>query len=186
MKNYSAILVMLLFLMAACKEDPCQDITCVNDGYCEDGACVCPEGYNGTNCGNQITPAEIRLSEIRVIDWPAMRENGLPWDSDSGPDLSFELRDEADNVILTSDTTFFDVQEGADIANPYLPFFRFDEIGAQRYQFRLYDEDAGGFREFMEGIEFSLYSSFNGFPDPLTIDGGGDLKVELYLSYHFD
>jgi len=34
----------------ACKQDNCKDITCKNGGSCNDGKCVCPDGYSGTRC----------------------------------------------------------------------------------------------------------------------------------------
>ena len=41
-----AIISMSLF---ACK-DACEDVTCQNGGTCDDGTCICADGYSGTNC----------------------------------------------------------------------------------------------------------------------------------------
>lgn len=36
-------------LLAACSDDPCEDVTC-GPGVCEDGTCICPAGYEGSSC----------------------------------------------------------------------------------------------------------------------------------------
>jgi hypothetical protein len=51
----------LLFLSAviafsvwSCTKDPCIGVVCKNGGACLDGNCICPMGYNGADCGQQI------------------------------------------------------------------------------------------------------------------------------------
>jgi hypothetical protein len=34
----------------ACTKDDCKDVVCNNGGTCSGGSCVCPTGYEGTNC----------------------------------------------------------------------------------------------------------------------------------------
>ncbi len=36
--------------LGACKKDACKDVTCQNGGSCTDGSCVCPAGFEGSNC----------------------------------------------------------------------------------------------------------------------------------------
>lgn len=47
-------LLFCLFLLvgfSSCeKEDPCQNVTCINGGTCVNGACNCPSGYSGSDC----------------------------------------------------------------------------------------------------------------------------------------
>lgn len=40
----------------ACKkdEDPCEGVTCLNNGQCNDGTCNCAAGYQGTDCGTEM------------------------------------------------------------------------------------------------------------------------------------
>lgn len=33
------------------KKDPCEGVTCKNNGTCVDGSCKCPTGYEGVDCG---------------------------------------------------------------------------------------------------------------------------------------
>lgn len=34
----------------SCNRDKCRTINCAHGGVCNDGACTCPAGYEGTNC----------------------------------------------------------------------------------------------------------------------------------------
>ncbi len=41
--------------MTGCKkDDPCDDVTCLNGGTCNDGTCACPGGYEGSTCGTEV------------------------------------------------------------------------------------------------------------------------------------
>lgn len=35
---------------SSCKKDPCEDVNCLNGGVCDDGTCICPDGYSGPRC----------------------------------------------------------------------------------------------------------------------------------------
>jgi hypothetical protein len=38
-------------VLSSCEPDPCKDVVCQNGGNCDlDGNCVCPSGFQGTNC----------------------------------------------------------------------------------------------------------------------------------------
>jgi hypothetical protein len=39
-----------VWLLSACKPDPCKETVCENGGTCLDGACQCPEGFRGISC----------------------------------------------------------------------------------------------------------------------------------------
>ena len=51
MRVFAAFAVVLL-LLSACKEDPCENVTCLNGGTCLDGlgTCACQPGYEGDSC----------------------------------------------------------------------------------------------------------------------------------------
>ncbi len=51
----------LLLGITGCKKDkdneevidPCDGVTCLNGGTCDNGACLCPAGYEGLDCGTE-------------------------------------------------------------------------------------------------------------------------------------
>lgn len=50
MKHYLTLTVFFLSLFLFSCTDPCQDVSCGANGVCEDGTCLCDDGYEGTNC----------------------------------------------------------------------------------------------------------------------------------------
>jgi len=36
------------------KDDPCDDVTCLNGGTCNDGNCACAAGFEGSTCGTEM------------------------------------------------------------------------------------------------------------------------------------
>jgi len=62
MKTKLFILLSLFFIgsFTACEneimedQDPCEQIECLNGGYCLNGSCNCPEGYTGSLCGTNL------------------------------------------------------------------------------------------------------------------------------------
>ena len=47
-----SFLVLTLFVFAC--SDPCDDVNCGTNGTCDDGTCICEEGYSGANCETNI------------------------------------------------------------------------------------------------------------------------------------
>jgi len=43
-------LLVLSFLFIYACTDPCDDVVCQNGGTCDEGTCLCPDGYSGVNC----------------------------------------------------------------------------------------------------------------------------------------
>lgn len=53
MKSLQAKIFFLLVIaigFSSCKENKCKHVTCPTNLECSEGACVCPNGYEGTNC----------------------------------------------------------------------------------------------------------------------------------------
>lgn len=56
MKKYNVLLALglsvlaITFIWSSCKKDKCKDVTCKNNGTCEEGICKCPAGFSGVNC----------------------------------------------------------------------------------------------------------------------------------------
>jgi len=52
-QNFLMLAILFLglgMLTTSCEQDPCEDVTCLNGGSCEDGDCVCPDRYTGEEC----------------------------------------------------------------------------------------------------------------------------------------
>jgi hypothetical protein len=50
LRTIGTILSVLLVIGAGSCTDKCADVVCQNNGICEDGICICVDGYSGTNC----------------------------------------------------------------------------------------------------------------------------------------
>ncbi|MBS1590128.1 MAG: calcium-binding EGF-like domain-containing protein [Bacteroidetes bacterium] len=46
----SALTAFSTVLVSSCKEDKCKSIVCAYGGVCSSGQCICPSGYEGTQC----------------------------------------------------------------------------------------------------------------------------------------
>jgi hypothetical protein len=59
MKTFSKLILMCatfgMIAIASCKkeEDPCEGVSCLNGGSCNNGTCTCATGYEGSNCGTE-------------------------------------------------------------------------------------------------------------------------------------
>jgi hypothetical protein len=50
----SALALSTMLFFSSCTPDPCKDVTCLNNGTCNDGDCACTTGYEGTDCGTEM------------------------------------------------------------------------------------------------------------------------------------
>ena len=50
MKTIKTLMLSCILALASCTTDPCADVTCYNDGVCDDGTCMCADWYEGTDC----------------------------------------------------------------------------------------------------------------------------------------
>jgi hypothetical protein len=54
MKNLFTISLFAFILFLVSCTDPCENITCENEGFCEEGTCICEAEYEGENCETEI------------------------------------------------------------------------------------------------------------------------------------
>ena len=45
-----SLMFLAMMLLGSCKDEPCDNIICQNDGICMDGLCDCPSGFEGEFC----------------------------------------------------------------------------------------------------------------------------------------
>ena len=177
-------IVSAITITNSCKKessDPCEGITCLNGGECVNGECDCAEGYGGPDCSNQITPTKIRITKINVTRFPATESNGAGWDPVSGPDILPKLYDKNYNLIWESPTYYQDATQTTYTFN-LNPSFDLTEPNDE-YIIRLYDYDSTDPDDFMGGIIFTPYYNTNGFPNKITLDAGGEVAFELFVTY---
>jgi hypothetical protein len=177
--------LLIFFSLHACTvEDPlgdkCGSVVCFNGGYCSNGDCVCPAGFTGADCSQQITPSLIRITKIEVIRFPAT-DNGAGWDLTSGPDLLPDIR--LGNTLIWQAPSFIQNADPA-VVHTFIPnpIIELSSPNSQ-YTISLYDFDDFDANDFMGGINFVPYSSSNAFPSELILDAGGSVAFRVYLSY---
>ena len=53
MKTIKILMLSSILALASCTSDPCVDVTCYNDGVCDDGTCLCADWYEGDDCSTE-------------------------------------------------------------------------------------------------------------------------------------
>lgn len=163
--------------------DPCASITCFNGGFCVNGSCNCSTGFTGPDCRDQKTPSKIRITNIRVTQFPATDNSGGGWDLFSGPDIYVTMEYNGSQVYeypsyfqdaSPSQTYSFQPSINLNMNNP-----------TDEYIIRIYDYDSTDPDDYMRGIRFFPYQDGNNFPDKLRFDAGEEFAFELSVVYTF-
>lgn len=177
------ITIALLFsLLFACqKNDPCENITCLNGGACANGLCNCEEGYTGSDCSQEKTPSSITITAVTVTKWPATAAGGGGWDLLDGPDLTFSIRKDGADVYV-SGIFYEDAIQGQQ--------YRFQtnivlDSPDKAYQFLLYDYDDFDANDLMAQLSFVPFIEGLNFPPTGQADSGA-LAFELDMQYDFN
>ena len=53
MKTIKILMLSSILAFTSCASDPCVDVTCYNDGVCDDGTCMCADWYEGADCSTE-------------------------------------------------------------------------------------------------------------------------------------
>jgi len=48
----------------SCNRDKCRTVVCANNGVCNQGTCICPSGYGGTNCQTVLRQKFLGLWQV--------------------------------------------------------------------------------------------------------------------------
>jgi len=99
-------LFFLAFMFNQCGE-PCQDISCQNNGTCLDGICNCPDGFEGDNCEINLNQKLKRFSQsgLLIAEYEYNSENKLSkrttYDTDSNISNESVFTIRGDTIIET-------------------------------------------------------------------------------------
>ncbi len=193
--------------------DPCENITCLNGGTCDDGNCDCPDGYSGTNCETYDECHNVTCLNGGVcVNGDCDCADGY-----SGPSCADQITPTKVRISKIKITSFpqydggssWDVGSGPDIyiyitkgstvihEQPtmfenadssidytYTPSTYIDITDVTaQHGISLYDYDSGSDDDFMGGILFYPYHDTNEFPTTMNLDAGAGITFELTLSY---
>ena len=194
MKTSLATLIsLMLLIISACQEvDLCEGVTCFNDGYCQDGTCICPEGYAQPACGFELTPEYVRVEKLRLLSYPTEKLNGSSgFDSDDLPDIFIQFLLNESQPNLLQHTTDIKWDADTSIVHEYMPDVNFPP---GNYRIRLVDADTSSLDDPMVDFLVDFYKEGQGFPKELLVEGvyyttssQTDTigEIEVLLSYHF-
>lgn len=163
--------------------DPCENVTCLNEGVCADGKCTCPDGYTGTECEVQNAPKKMFITRVKVTKFPAMHHSD-PWDSEAGEEAADIIIDIPDADFTTT------VFENADSTQElvYTPATPVELDPDFYYNVTMYDNDdlLNSYRDYMGVVYFTPYRKKNGFSETITVDGYYDsIEIELTVTYEW-
>lgn len=187
MKKTLFTFFIIAFMVISCDKskediDPCAEVTCIN-GYCDEGSCICDEGYKGETCSEEITPTKMTITKIKLTKFP-LYNNGSDWDTwSSYPDIYFVLT-KNNNVIYTMP----DYIEEAD-GSSYVLYTGSIVLDSplNEYVLELYDYDSAADDDFMGGVKFVPYSKGNNFPDQLNLaPSNGPVHFKVDVNYNWD
>jgi hypothetical protein len=184
MKRPIQFVLFLMFLvslnLSSCVEDDCENNVCENGGACDQGSCMCPEGFRGAHCEEKIMPYRMRVTSVTLTRFPTSNA-GVPWDETNGPDIYFSLYEDTfsvgkplelilDAAIDQSYTFLIDVIEMRDITSKHV--------------MKVFDYEGYNLTPaFMGEVEFVPYSEESGLPGTIVLDNGGPVALVIGVTY---
>lgn len=193
-----ALLTTVVLLTFSCSKDgdsapsdPCANVTCDASKRCEDGACVCPTGYTGANCTEELFPSAVIIKEVTFLEFPMEDEQGNSWDLNNGPDLRISIvigddHNDPDNW-LTSDLTFMNATSPGEYT--FDVGWTLDKDLDETKLIFLQDDDpeTDTAQDPSLGVVFLIpYDEGKNFPETVLLENDDfGLKAEAKLSYRF-
>ncbi len=123
MKKINLLLIVFSMLAFSCK-DECKKVDCLNGATCEEGVCICADGYTGEDCGTETraqyygTYAMDSTDVYCELDTPIYVSGTPITEFNSSLDgLTFEIYEDPDNVssVIIQDTSNVDFTLKANI-----------------------------------------------------------------------
>ena len=171
---------------------PSCEIECQNGGTVDTTVCYCecPEGYEGDSCEVEIPPSIVKITGIRIIEFPETN-SGDPWDptlegNDRRPDLQVDVYlfgdDEALGTTLTRDNALAGVTYSLTINTSDNCIFLSDAFATFRVILYDFDGPLAHQRRQMTSGEYIPYQEGGGFPETVTVNGP-NFVAELDVEY---
>lgn len=164
------------------RKDPCAQTVCFNDGYCENGDCVCPPGFRGPQCLERTAPDTMYITEITVTKFPDRTGTQKDWDSTDGPDISPVLS-LGNKIVWSCPMIYQNVFGNKACVFPGGPKAIITSPTSV-YALTLYDSDHPNPPELMGQVHFIPYPGSKERPETLILDAGGGLAFRIKVSYH--
>ena len=178
------ILFISIIAFQGCKKDPCSNVVCLNGGFCANGDCNCPLGYEGSDCSIEKMPTSVRINSIRLVRYPMTTTSGAGWDglAGNGPDVFLTINSgtvsnlndfisgRVDNVVGQS--LYYTTNLPITLPSP-----------TTNWSVGLWDEDSFS-NEFMGGIYFVPSNFKAGFPPTITLTTSA-ISIELNVTWLF-
>lgn len=179
------LLYILLFaLLLSCSSDPCEEISCQNGAACDDGNCLCEDGYTGNLCESEIKPDKIFITKVVVTSFSNYDSDNNEWDAfGDNADITFRIN-KGDTEIYSHNTFYEDAVSSQDYTftlstNP----IELNDVN-NIYAILLYDYDDGFGDDYMGGITFTPYKDGDNFPEKVEVSiDNYPISFELYFSY---
>ncbi len=183
MKPYIKTLVALIFLLtSSCLFfDPCIK-DCGNNGYCDDGDCVCPDRFYGTFCEDQKEPSSIEITNIKILEFSMKDNDSIPYDTSDGPDLYLTIR--GGDFEYEHGTIFQNAVPGTQYNFIPIEPVIIENVN-EGFEFFILDKD-GSVAYDIIGDGYFKYDSKGGFPDKVVSNSWiNHLVTEISLKYIF-
>lgn len=178
--------LLFLFLGAALSltscRDKCKDVECNNGGRCDEGECICVDGYSGEDCSTALEPTKIRITSIEIQDFPD-DDAGADWDPliETDPDIIIKLTRVSDGNQIYESGNFDNVAPGTQFSIDALTI---DVISvSEEFTLSMRDYDQTSADDPMGDITFNLWTGGSFPPTKIVEDTALGIKYVLHLSY---
>ncbi|HEY3386175.1 MAG TPA: calcium-binding EGF-like domain-containing protein [Saprospiraceae bacterium] len=178
--QFMVAILLTLLSITSCQEDPCDTTPCENGGICNEGKCLCAEGYTGNQCQEKILPYRMRISSVTLTRFPASND-GMIWDDMDGPDIFFKIFEDTFPIGKPLELILdAPVDQSYDFSISVIEMRNI----TVKHSIKLYDYE--GFNltpEFMGEVEFIPFNAETGLPDSIVLDNGGPVAFVIGVTY---
>jgi len=169
--------------------NPCDTTPCYNGGTCNNGVCGCPAHTSGADCSIQETPLHMVINKLAIGEFNPADSNGVLWDNGSPPDIYPVIK--LGTQVLYDGSPYRKDEANYNTWYPYVlggDSIPINDITNPNYRMELWDYDGGGGNDtYMDGFNFTPYSSTGGFPGSITMNDTTFYhnKFELHVYFQY-